>query len=303
MSGTNVVVPLTVPKEKSERYIKNYNLITKNTGKLFLFACDQKIEHLNYDFYGDGISRDDAHPEHLFKIASQARIGAFATHLGLIARYAHAYKNVPYIVKLNGKTNLMPLAQYDPMSRALYSIDDVLEFQEVSDLIVSGVGYTLYLGSEHEVKMMVEAAQIIKEAHEHGLVAILWCYPRGRSVATPDHYDLIAGAAGVATSLGADFVKVMPPKAATNVQSAQYLQQAVWAAGNTKVICSGGPSCDPHTFLHNLYEQLHMSGAGGAAIGRNIHQKDLAQAIKFCNAVAALIFDDKSIEYAQDFIR
>ena len=37
-----------------------------------LFACDQKVEHLNKDFYGEGIDIADAEPEHLFKIGDQA---------------------------------------------------------------------------------------------------------------------------------------------------------------------------------------------------------------------------------------
>jgi fructose-bisphosphate aldolase/6-deoxy-5-ketofructose 1-phosphate synthase len=303
MSGNISKVPLSVSKQSYETYIKNYNHITHNTGKLFLFACDQKIEHLNGDFYGDGISPDDAHPEHLFKIASQARIGAFATHLGLIARYAHDYRTIPYIVKLNGKTNLVPTAHDDPISLALYSVNDVVQFQQSSSLHIAGVGYTLYLGSEYESEMMIEAAQMIKDAHAHGLVTILWCYPRGRAVTESDHHDLIAGAAGVATSLGADFVKVMPPKAATSLQSAEYLQQVVWAAGNTKVICSGGPSRNEGDFLQGLHEQLHSGGAGGAAIGRNIHQKDLEKAIKFCHAVASMIFENSSVAQAQDLLR
>lgn len=44
-----------------------------------LMAGEQKVEHLKEDFYGSGIALEDANPEHLFRIASQARIGVFAT--------------------------------------------------------------------------------------------------------------------------------------------------------------------------------------------------------------------------------
>jgi fructose-bisphosphate aldolase/6-deoxy-5-ketofructose 1-phosphate synthase len=92
-----------------ERYVTNYLEITKNSGRLMLFAGDQKVEHLNDDFYGEEVPEGDADPEHLFKIASQAKIGVFATQLGLIARYGMDYKNVPYLVKVNSKTNLVEL--------------------------------------------------------------------------------------------------------------------------------------------------------------------------------------------------
>ena len=48
---------------------------------LCFFAGDQKVEHMNDDFYGDGIAPDDANPEHMFEIASRASIGVFATQL------------------------------------------------------------------------------------------------------------------------------------------------------------------------------------------------------------------------------
>jgi hypothetical protein len=39
-------VPLDVPKIKREAYLKNYMEITRESGKLMLFAGDQKVEHL-----------------------------------------------------------------------------------------------------------------------------------------------------------------------------------------------------------------------------------------------------------------
>ena len=72
-----------------------------------LFAGDQKIEHLNKDFYGKGIAKEDNNPEHLFRIASKATIGGFAAQYGMITHYGRDYKNINYIVKLNSKTNLV----------------------------------------------------------------------------------------------------------------------------------------------------------------------------------------------------
>jgi len=60
-----------------------------------LFAGDQKVEHLNDDFFGEGISGDDADAEHMFRIASRGRVGIFATQLGLVARYGNDYRRHP----------------------------------------------------------------------------------------------------------------------------------------------------------------------------------------------------------------
>ena len=48
----DVKVPVDVLPEAREEYIENYLKATRGTGRLMLFACDQKIEHLNKDFYG-----------------------------------------------------------------------------------------------------------------------------------------------------------------------------------------------------------------------------------------------------------
>lgn len=67
-------VPADVMPEARDEYITNYLKATRETGRLMLFACDQKIEHLNKDFYGEGIDIADLDPEHLFKIGSEGRV-------------------------------------------------------------------------------------------------------------------------------------------------------------------------------------------------------------------------------------
>lgn len=266
---------------------KNYAAITKDTGKLFLFAGDQKIEHMN-----------SVDPKVLFDLASQTECGAFATHLGLIQQYGTDYPNVNYIAKLNGKTNLVPREQQDPFSKQLWSIDDVLLLKQETGINLCGVGYTIYLGSAHEALMLHEAAQIVQEAHHHGFVAILWIYVRGKAVTAECSPHLIAGAAGVGATLGADFVKVKTPQSTEKESSAQALQQAVSSAGKTKVICAGGPVQQPTDFIRELHEQLTIGGTAGAAVGRNIYQHAPEKATKIAKATAGLIYKNYSLEQA-----
>ena len=49
---SDVKVPLDVPAGMRDVYLANYDLITQGSGRLMLFAGDQKMEHLNDDFYG-----------------------------------------------------------------------------------------------------------------------------------------------------------------------------------------------------------------------------------------------------------
>ena len=48
---TKYHVPADVPNELIDTFIQNMDAATSGTGKMNLFACDQKIEHLNDDFY------------------------------------------------------------------------------------------------------------------------------------------------------------------------------------------------------------------------------------------------------------
>ncbi len=293
----DVLVPLDVPPERREEYVDNYLKITAESGRLMLFAGDQKVEHLNGDFCGPGISPEDGDPEHLFRIAKRGRIGVFATQLGLISRYGMDYPNLPYLVKVNSKTNLVGTDQMDPISRQLIEVDQVAEFADDSGLEVLGVGYTIYLGSMHEAEMLREASQIVCRAHRNGLVTVLWIYPRGKAVKDEKDPHLIAGATGVAAALGSDFVKVNYPKK-EGAKSEEIFKEAVAAAGRTKVVCAGGASRDPKSFLQQLFDQIHVSGAAGNATGRNIHQKPLDEAARMCDAISAITLDDATVEEA-----
>lgn len=297
MKADDVVVPLNVPKSARKRYIDNYLTITRNSGRLMLFAGDQKVEHLNKDFYGEGIHADDNNPEHLFRIAGQAKIGVFASQLGLIARYGMDYPGVPCLVKLNSKTDLVKTSQSDPFSQQWFSVQQVEDFRSNSGLNILGVGYTVYLGSEYEAEMLRQAAQIVYDAHQYGLITVLWMYPRGKAVNDERDPHLIAGAAGVAACLGADFVKVNYPKKEGR-ESKEIFKEAVLAAGRTKVVCAGGSSKDVEYFLRELHDQIYVSGAAGNATGRNIHQKSIKEAIQMCNAIYAITVEGAGVEEA-----
>lgn len=273
---TKVSVPCDIPQEFHKTFQENYEIITKKTDHLFLFAADHKIEHLN-----------PIDPKVFFELAQSPEIGAFTTHLGLISRYGKQYPDVNYIVKLNSKTNA--LHNHDPLSEQLWDVEDVVAFQKNSGLNIRGVGYTLYIGSEHESYMLSQAAQVVFQAHQRGLVAILWVYPRGASIKNEGDAHLVAGAAGVAASLGADFVKVKIPQATAHVTHKEVINLIVRSAGNTKVLFSGGERQQPEHFIKEVEEQLN-AGAAGAAVGRNIYEQDKADARNMIQKLHTIIY-------------
>jgi len=299
---TAIATPADVPSAMRARYEEHIELITKGTGRLMLFAGDQKVEHLNDDFVGtlaDGasIAAADADPEHLFRIASGGVIGCFAAQLGLIARYARDYRDVPYVVKLNSKSHLIKTQQADPRSLGWVTAEDALALREEGVRVV-GVGFTVYLGSAFESEQMREAAQACVAAHRNGLVAVVWVYPRGAAVSDEFDPHLIAGATGLGLTLGADFVKVNYPRPKDGRSPAEAFREAVAAAGRTRVITAGGSSTDVRRFLQTLHDQIFIAGAHGSATGRNIHQKPLDEAVRMTRAISAITYGGWGVDDA-----
>ncbi|MEW5802197.1 MAG: aldolase [bacterium] len=297
IKASDVIVPLDVPKAMRVEYVQNYLTSTRESGRLLLFAGDQKAEHLNRDFIGGGIHPQDSDPEHLFRIASQARIGVFATQPGLITRYGMDYPDVPYLVKLNAKTDLVTEA--DPVSQQWLDVKQVVDIRDNSGLKILAVGYSVYLGSVYESIMLHQAAQIIFNAHQQGLLAVLWICLHGKAVKEKDERNphMIAGAVGVGACLGCDFVRVAYPTM-DGAEPREIFKEATLAAGRTKVISSAGSSREIGAFLGNIHDQIHISGAAGISVGRNIYQRSSDEAIKLCNAVHAVIIEGASVEDA-----
>jgi len=299
MSTSSIVIPADVPAQQHTAFVHNYNMMTHHTNQLLLFTGDHKIEHLNNDFVQPSVSADARDPEHLFRIAAHGSVGAFATQLGLIARYGRSYPNIPYVAKLNSKSNIIPTIEHDPLSGMLATVDDVLRVAESGGLEMCGIGVTVYLGSTYEPRMLHEAAEAVLAAHYHGLVAIVWLYPRGQHVENQFEPQLLAGAAGVAACLGADFVKLTLPAMGL---SAAALSDIVIAAGRTRVICAGGEKIEPFDLLTKVAFQLEH-GIAGAAIGRNIYQHSLAQACAMTDALSALVYQGADLATAQSYLR
>lgn len=281
-------IPADVPHHAQATFTKHYHMLTKGTSHILLFAADHYIEHPVKDLYGPSIDPQARNPEHVFNIAAASNVSALATSLGLIARYAQNYSSISYIAKLNSKTDLVPLSARDPQSGALWTIEQVMQLHQ-HGIAILGIGYTVYLGSEYESAMLNQAAQLIYQAHQHGFLTILWMYPRGKSVHQETDEALIAGAAGVGCALGADIVKIKIPEKGKHT-IIDGLNLITTAAGNTRVICSGGAKQDEAPFIAMIQQYIGQTSIAGFAIGRNIFQLPLPKAIALTNKISSLLF-------------
>ncbi len=232
--------------------------ITTN-GKAIYLAYDHGIEHGPIDLKGKTID-----PNYILDIAVKGGYNAVVLQKGVAAKYYPAYRDkIPLIVKLNGKTRLVG---GEPISTQICSVKEAVELGAVA------VGYTVYVGSEHEAKMLKEFGRIEEEAHDKNLAVIGWMYPRGKGVKDDDSAEITAYAARVGLELGADMVKIK------YCGSKECFSQAVKAAGKTKVVLSGGPKVSDKEFL-KVMENVMSAGGIGVAVGRNVWQKENPQKI------------------------
>jgi len=241
--------------------------ITKE-GKALFLAYDQGMEHGPTDFNDDNVD-----PAKVLEISDSGHFTGVILQKGIAEKYFFGkdYK-VPLIVKLNGKTNLVK--DEDPYSPQICSIKEALSYG------AKAVGYTIYVGSEFEAKMVEEFGRIEQEAEEAGIPVIAWMYPRGRNVPDENDPKTVAYASRVGLELGADIVKV---RYTGDLDSFKWVVQS---AGETKVVMMGGSKEEENIFLSKVKTAME-AGAIGVAVGRNIWQADnpLGVAEKIANII------------------
>ncbi|MDK2849679.1 MAG: fructose-bisphosphate aldolase, class [Candidatus Woesearchaeota archaeon] len=244
--------------------------------KILALAYDQGLEHGPIDF-----NLDNCNPEFIFRLAIDAGFTGLVVQPGIAEKYYSDFKDkVNLIVKLNGKTRLV---NGDPISLSNCSVKRAIALGAVA------VGYTIYVGSEHEHKMFKEFGQIVEEARNWKVPVIAWMYPRGKNVPDPMSTEILAYAARVGLELGADVVKVHYNG---DIGGFKWL---VKNAGRTKVAVAGGSKRADFIFLKNV-EEVMNAGAAGMIIGRNIWQHE--KPLKMAEAVRKIVFENQSAEEA-----
>ncbi len=246
----------------------NLNKILRKGKGLFL-AYDQGLEHGPTDFNDKNVD-----PKYIIDIAKKGKYTGIILQKGIAKKYKKEIVNskVPLIVKLNGKTNLV---KGEPVSRQLCTV------QEAVKLGASAVGYTIYIGSQHETIMMQEFEKIQRQAHKQNLPTIAWIYPRGKAVKRKSNKELMAYAARVGLEIGADMIKI---KYSGNPKD---LSWAVKSAGKTKIVISGGMKKTEKVLLKQVREII-KAGTIGLAIGRNVWQSK--EPLKITNKIKKILW-------------
>lgn len=224
-------------------------------GRVLILAMDQGLEHGPSDFDSRNIN-----PEYVLDIASRGGFTGLALQKGIAKHYKECWSGkVPLVLKLNGRTNIVPKEE-------IYS-SQVASVKEAVKLGADAIGYTLYVGSPREADLFRDFGKVQEEAEDYGLPCIVWAYPRGKHVKDEKSADVISYAARVALELGADIVKVNYPG------SVEGMRKVVAAAGRCKVISAGGSKQTDAEFLAKVKDVI-ASGGAGLAVGRNVWQNE-----------------------------
>ena len=238
--------------------------------KCLLLAYDQGFEHGPTDF-----SDDNVDPEFVLNIAREAEVfTGVVLQAGVAEKYYASAQGLPaLVVKLNGKTAFHK--GEEPVSLQVCSVE------RADELGAAAVGYTIYVGSQHEEEMMAEFGRIVEEAHERNLPVIGWMYPRGKHVEGREtDKEVVAYAARLGLELGADMVKL------PYTGDKDSFDWVVKSAGKTLVVVQGGTKKAEEELAVEVKE-IMAAGAAGMAVGRNIwqHERPVEMAKKIAKVI------------------
>ncbi|HEY1006185.1 MAG TPA: class I fructose-bisphosphate aldolase [Sphingobacteriaceae bacterium] len=178
------------------------------TGYLSILPIDQGIEHTA----GASFSKNPMYfdPENILRLAMEGGCNAVATTFGNLAMVSRKYAHkIPFIVKLNHNELLTYPTKYDQIMFG--------SVREAWNLGATAVGATIYFGSEHSGRQIVEVARAFEEAHSLGMACILWCYTRNNAFKKDGvNYEVAADVTGQANHIGvtiqADIIKQKLPE-------------------------------------------------------------------------------------------
>lgn len=173
------------------------------SGYLSILPVDQGIEHsAGASFAPNPIYFD---PENILKLAIEGGCNAVASTLGVLGSMARKYAHkIPFILKINHSELLTYPNKYDQVLWA--------NSRQAFEMGATAVGATVYYGSAESSRQIQEISEAFDQAHQLGMVTILWAYLRNSAfkkdgVDYHEAADLTGQANHMAVTIEADIVK------------------------------------------------------------------------------------------------
>jgi len=284
------------------------------TGYMSVLPVDQGIEHSG----GASFAKNPAYfdPENIIKLAIEGGCNAVASTYGVLGLMSRKYAHkIPFIVKINHNELLTYPNKYDQI---MYGT-----VEEAYNMGAAAVGATIYFGSEHASRQIIEVSEAFQYAHELGMATVLWCYLRNSAFKKDKDYHVSADLTGQANHLGvtieADIIKQKLPEnnggyLAMNEGGVSYgkidklvyseltsdhpidlarYQVANCYMGKVGLINSGGASGD-NDFGDATKTAVINKRAGGTGLitGRKSFQRPMEEGIKLLNTIQDVYLDE-----------
>ncbi len=275
----------------------------RGTGYLSILPVDQGVEHSAGASFAPNPDMFD--PANICELAVEGGCNAVASTLGVLAAVARRYAHkIPFIMKFNHNEFLSYPNSYD---QTLFA-----NVKQAFDMGAVAVGATVYFGSVESRRQIWEVSQAFAQAHELGMVCVLWAYTRNNAFKQEDtdyhaSADLSGQANHLAATLSADIVKQKMainnggynalkfgkthPKVYSELTSDHPIdlvryQVANCYMGRAGMINSGGEAGknDLHDAVRTAVINKRAGGMGLIS-GRKAFQKPMREGVELLNAI------------------
>jgi class I fructose-bisphosphate aldolase len=312
LPGPDFVDRIWAPSDRNPRVLSALQRMFNTgrlagTGYLSILPVDQGIEHSagasfakNPDYFDGG---------NIVKLAIEGGCNAVASTFGVLGSVARKYAHkIPFLVKIN----------HNELLTFPNKADEILfgSVKQAYEMGAVAVGATIYFGSDHSDRQIIEISRAFAEAHELGMATVLWCYLRNSAFKKDKDYHLAADLTGQANHLGvtiqADIIKQKLPEnnggyAALNMGDSSYgkfdkriysdlssdhpidlcrYQVANCYMGRAGLINSGGAS-GASDFEEAVATAVINKRAGGTGLisGRKAFQRPMKEGAQLLNVI------------------
>jgi class I fructose-bisphosphate aldolase len=274
------------------------------TGYVSILPVDQGIEHSAGASFAPNPMYFD--PENIVKLAIEGGCNAVASTLGVLGAVARKYAHkIPFLLKFNHNEFLSYPNAFDQIMFA--------NIRQAFDMGCTGVGATIYFGSEESKRQIQEVTEMFHQAHDLGMYTVLWCYLRNSAFKTKEaDYHVAADLTGQANHLGvtiqADIIKQKQPSTNDGYNALKFgkTHKKVYSdltspnpidltryqvvncfMGRSGLINSGGESSGESDLKDAVKTAVVNKRAGGMGLisGRKAFQRPMAEGIGLLNAI------------------
>ncbi len=282
------------------------------TGYMSILPVDQGIEHSAGASFAPNPRYFD--PQNIVELAIEGGCNAVASTFGVLASCSRKYAHkIPFVVKLNHNELMTYPGKFNQIMFG--------SVEEAWNLGATAVGATIYFGSEHSSRQIIEVAQAFERAHELGMATILWCYLRnpGFKKDGKDYHtatDITSQANHLGVTIQADIIKQKLPttnhgytaidfgkthdKVYSELSSEHPIdlcryQVANCYMGRAGLINSGGASSGASDLAEAVQTAVINKRAGGAGLisGRKAFQRPVKEGVELLNAIQDVYLSDK----------